>query len=292
MAFTPRVKIALLVASVAAFFLVVLLVVLPTVLVNRPETRAALQQRLGAMLGGAVAFDRVKLTLFPRVCATVGHPRLDMPDKVSARAAEIDVCLRLLPLLRGQVMADSIKVQSPEVHLPIAPIDSAGGGPGFPDPRLLLGRMVELVKQIPETAIEVTDGRVELSGTGGQRFEFRNLSLRFQHSGEGLEWSLQGESDVLKTFSARGHLETDTLEGTTTLQASDFRPQPLQAFFLPGAAFQVLDTRLDLDVSVALKGPGRATATIAGKAPTLALGYNRRETRLSVDRFAAQLEFT
>jgi hypothetical protein len=292
MAFTPRIKIALLAASVAAFFLVVLLVVLPTVLVNRPETRAALQQRLGAMLGGEVAFDRVKLTLFPRLCATVGHPRLVMPDKVSARAAEIDVCLRLLPLLRGQVMADTIKVQSPEIHLPIAPLDSAGAGPGFPDPRQLLERMAEPLKQIPVTAIEVTDGRVELSGTGGQRFEFRNLSLRFQHSSEGLEWSLQGESDVLKTFSARGHLETDTLKGTTTLQASDFRPQLLQAFFLPGAAFQVLDTRLDLDVSVALEGPGRATATIAGKAPTLALGYKHRETRLSVDRFAAQMELS
>ena len=292
MAFTPRIKIALLAASVAAFFLVVLLVVLPTVLVNRPETRAALQQRLGAMLGGEVAFDRVKLTLFPRLCATVGHPRLVMPDKVSARAAEIDVCLRLLPLLRGQVMADTIKVQSPEIHLPIAPLDSAGAGPGFPDPRQLLERMAEPLKQIPVTAIEVTDGRVELTGTGGQRFEFRNLSLRFQHSGEGLEWSLQGESDVLKTFSARGHLETDTLKGTTTLQVSDFRPQPLQAFFLPGAAFQVLDTRLDLDVSVALEGPGRATATIAGKAPTLALGYKHRETRLSVDRFAAQMELS
>mgnify|MGYP001065736702 CR=1 FL=1 len=107
MAFPPRVKIALLAASVAAFFLVVLLVALPTVLVNRPETRAALQQRLGAMLGGEVAFDRVQLTLFPRPCATVGRPRLEMPGKVSARAAEIDVCLKLLPLLRGRVTADA-----------------------------------------------------------------------------------------------------------------------------------------------------------------------------------------
>jgi len=130
MAFTPRVKIALLAGSVLAFFLVVLLVVLPTVLINRAETRAALQHRLGAMLGGEVSFDRVKLTLFPRICAAVGHPRLELPEQVSARAAEIDVCLKFLPLLRGRVEADSIKVQSPESRLPIAPSDPAGSSPG------------------------------------------------------------------------------------------------------------------------------------------------------------------
>jgi hypothetical protein len=292
MAFTPRVKIALLAGSVLAFFLVVLLVVLPTVLINRAETRAALQQRLGAMLGGEVSFDRVKLTLFPRICAAVGHPRLELPEQVSARAAEIDVCLKFLPLLRGRVEADSIKVQSPEIHLPIAPIDPAGGSPGLPDPRLLLERLADLVKQIPASAVGVADGRVELAGAGGQRFEFRKLSLRFDHDGERLEWSLQGESDVLKTFSSRGRLATSTLKGTTTLQATDFKPQPLQAFFLPGTAFQVLDTRVDLDISVDMEGPGRATAKIAGKAPMLALAYNRRETRLNIDHFAAQLELT
>jgi len=72
-----------------------------------------------------------------------------MPDKVSAQAVEIDVCLKLLPLLRGRVAADSIKLQSPEIHLPIAPIHSAGGGPSFPDPRQLLARMADRVKLIP-----------------------------------------------------------------------------------------------------------------------------------------------
>jgi hypothetical protein len=292
MAFPPRVKIALLAASVAAFFLVVLLVALPTVLVNRPETRAALQQRLGAMLGGEVAFDRVQLTLFPRPCATVGRPRLEMPGKVSARAAEIDVCLKLLPLLRGRVTADAVNVRSPEILLPLAPIDSDGGGPGFPDPRLLTERLAALAKRLPETAIEVADGRLELAGTGGQRFEFHRLDLRLQHAGEKLAWSLRGESDLFQAFSSRGHIETDSLKGTATLQVTDLRPQPIQAFFLPQTPFQVLETRVDLDVSIFLEGPGRAAAKIAGKAPTLTLAYNRRETRLSVDRFAAQLEFT
>jgi hypothetical protein len=290
MAFTPRVKIALLAASILAFFLVVLLVVLPTALVNRPETRAALQERLGALVGGEVAFGRVKITLFPRVCATAGQPRLNRPDNVSARAAEIDVCLKFLPLLRGRVVADSIKVQSPEVQMPIAPVDSSGRRPGLPDPRLLLERMAGLLRQVPETAIQVSDGRVELAAPGGQRFEFRNLSFRFDHGGERLEWALQGESNVLKTFSSRGRLEMDALKGKAALQASDFRPRTLQAFFLPDAHFQVLDMQADLEVSVDLEGPNRATASITGKAPTLALAFNRRETRLSVDRFAAKLE--
>src|SRR5512143_664022 len=223
MALTPRVKIALLAAAIVAFFLVVLLVILPTVLVNRPETRAALQQRLSVLLGGEVAFDQVKLTLFPKVCATIGHPRLDLPGQVSARAAEIDLCLKLLPLLRGRVMADSIKAHSPEFHLPAAPTDLAGGGQGFSDPRLLLPRMVEQLKQIPEATIELTNGRLALAGADGSRFDFHNLNLHFNHSGTQLEWSLRGESDFMKTFASQGRLDTDSFTGAITLQVTDFR---------------------------------------------------------------------
>jgi hypothetical protein len=279
-------------ALVLAFFLAVLLVVLPTVLVNRPDIHMALQQRLGAMLGAEVAFDRVTLTLFPRICATVSHPRLDTPEGVSARAAEIDVCLKLLPLLRARVMADAIKVQSPEIRLPIAPVEPTGSGPGLPDPRLLLKRMAELVKQVPETAIEVADGRLELAGPGDQPLQFRNLDFRFHHDGGKLEWSLQGESDLLKTFLSRGGLETSTLKGAATLHATGFKPQLLQPLFLPGGAFQILDAQVDLDLSADLAGPDRAAATFSGKAPTLALVYNHRETHLSVDRFAGRLELT
>jgi hypothetical protein len=290
MTFTPRVKIALLATTIVIFFLVVLLVVLPTVLVNRPDTKAAIQRYLSAAIGGEVGFDQVKLTLFPRVCATVGRPRLDLPDKVSARATEIDICLKLLPLLGGRVVADSIQAQSPEIHLPISPIDFSGGGPGFPDPRRLVARLADLAEQIPEAVIEASGGRLELAGPGEHRFGFRNLNLRLSHSGERLEWSLQGESTIANAYSSRGRLETDSLKGTATIQVTDFRPQPMQAFFLPGASFQVLDSRLDLEVSVAMEGPGRATAAIEGRAPALAFGYKRRESRLSIERFSAQLE--
>jgi hypothetical protein len=292
MTFSPRVKIALLATVIAVFFLVVLLVVLPTVLVNRPDTKAAIQRYLSAAIGGEVGFDQVKLTLFPRVCATVGRPRLDLPDKVSARATEIDVGLKLLPLLRGRVVLDAVKLRSPEIRLAVAPPDTAGAGPGFPDPRLLLARMADLVKQIPESAIEATGGRLLLFGSDGNRFEFRNVHLGFHHSGAELEWTLQAEADFLKAFAAKGRLDADSAKGTATFQVTDFRPQPLQAFFLPGASFHVLDTRLDLDVSVALEGPGRATATIAGKAPTFAFGYKLRDIHLSIDRFSAQLELS
>ncbi len=83
MAFTPRAKIVLVTVSLLALFLALLLVVLPTLLVNRPETRAALQQRVGAMLGGRVTFDQIQLMLVPRICVSVDHPRLDRPDNVS-----------------------------------------------------------------------------------------------------------------------------------------------------------------------------------------------------------------
>lgn len=292
MAFSPRVKIALLAAAILAFFLVVLLVILPTVIINKPETRAALQQRLGALLGGKVACDQVKLSLFPRVCATIGHPRLDLPGKVSARAAEFDLCLKLLPLLRGRVVADAIKAKSPEISLPIAADGLADGGPGISDPRLLLPWMADRLKHIPESDVEITDGRLAFAGADGTRFEFRNLNVQFTHSGSQLEWSLRGESDFLKTFSSRGRLHTGSFRGTGTLQASDFRPQPVYAFLWPNAPFQLLDTHADLDLALSLEGSERLKVQVKGKAPLLTLGQSQRTTRLVVDRFAADVELS
>jgi len=291
MAFTPRVKIALLAAAILAFFLVVLLVVLPTVLVNAPETRAGLQRRLSTLLGGEVAFDQVKLTLFPKICATIAHPRVDFPNRVSARAAEIDFCLKLLPLLRGRVAADAIRAQSPEIHLPVAPMDLAGG-PGLSDPRRLLLQMADQLKQIPESKVEITNGRLTLAGAGGTQFEFRNLNLRFNHNGSLLEWSLQGESDFMKTFSSQSRLDTDSFRGTITLQVSDFRPRSATAYLWPGARFQLVDTRADLDLALTLEGRERLKAQVKGKAPVLILSLDRRETRLGVDRFAADVELS
>jgi hypothetical protein len=292
MTFTPRFKSALLAAAILFFFLGVLLVVLPTVLVNRPETHAAIRRYLGAATGAEVGFDQLSLTLFPRIRASAGHPRLDVPQGVSARALEIDVCLKLLPLLRGQVVADVIQVRSPDILLPLAPIDSAAGGPVFPDLRRLLARAADLIRQVPEAAIEVDDGRLKFASPDGRRMEFRDLNLRVQNSGRLLEWSLRGESAMAKILSARGRLETDSFKGTAAFQVTEFRPQPLQAFFLPGASLQVLDALLDLEVSVDLEGPRRATAAIAGKAPTLAIGNEGREIRLSVERFGAEMELS
>jgi len=48
-----------------------------------------------------------------------------------------------------------------------------------------------------------------------------------------LEWALQCEADFLKAFAAKGRLDTDSAKGTSTFQVTDFKPQSLQAFFLP-----------------------------------------------------------
>jgi len=79
--------------------------------------------------------------------------------------------------------------------------------------------------------------------------------------------ALQSEADFLKAFAAKGRLDTDDGKGTSTFSGHRFQTQSLQAFFLPAISFQVLDTRLDLDVSVSLEGPGRATARSREKRP-------------------------
>jgi hypothetical protein len=79
MALTSRAKRLLLAAAALLFLLTVLVVWGPTIYVNRPETRDAIQRYLSTAVGGTIAFDRINLSIFPRICASVENPRLDLP---------------------------------------------------------------------------------------------------------------------------------------------------------------------------------------------------------------------
>ena len=75
MKLSGRLKLTLLAGALALFFLAVLVGVLPSVLVNRPETRDLIRGHAAEALGGEVDFGAIRLSLLPRVCATVDAPR-------------------------------------------------------------------------------------------------------------------------------------------------------------------------------------------------------------------------
>jgi hypothetical protein len=292
MALTGRAKIAMLAVGLVLFFLSVALLVLPTVLVNRPDTRAAVARSLGAALGGSVDFDRLALSLFPRPCVTAAGVRLELPERAAGRAAQIDICLRLLPLLRGRVAVDSARVRSPDVVLPLTALGLAAGGSPPADPRGLLSAALAALQRIPDGALDIVDGRLALSGPADQRTEFHGLNLHMERRQAELQWTLSAGSGFLRSFSSQARLDLESVRGSLTVAMADFQPGEIFERLWPDSPVRLLDGRADLDLVLGLGGPDRLTARLEGRLPSLNLRRSDRQTRIAIDRLTAELELT
>ena len=77
-------------------------VLLGPTLVNRPAVQAEIQQRLSKALQGQVTWEALDVALFPAPHGELRKLRVDIPDRLGATADQVDVYLRLWPLLRGR----------------------------------------------------------------------------------------------------------------------------------------------------------------------------------------------
>jgi len=292
MALTRPAKTALLGAAAALLLLGVVLAVLPTVLINRPAAKAAVERHLGAALGGSVEFERVELSLFPRVRATAADVRLEVPDRVSARVGEIHLGLGLLPLLRGRLVVDTARVQSPDIVLPFHGLGIPAGRGGPVDPGHFVRTAAAALQGVPEGAVEITGGRLLLSGPAERRTEFRGLNLNVQRRGAELQWALSGESDFLRSFSSTAQLDLDSVRGSLGMTVAGFRPAPIQDLLWPDSPVRLLEGSGDLDLALTLEGAGHLTAALEGRLPSLTLRLADEEARIQIDRLTAEMDLS
>jgi hypothetical protein len=292
MALTRRAKIAVLSAGLVLFFLGVALVALPNVLVNRPQTKATLARYLGESLGGAVGFERLALSLFPRPCVTARDVRLDLPERLAGSAAEIDICLKLLPLLQGRVAVDSARLRSPDILLPFGTARLGADPAPKPNPRRILSTAVAALQRIPDGALEILDARLAFSLPDGRRLELSRLNLQAQRRGAGLQWELTGRSEFLGAFSSTGRIDLDAVQGPLSIQVSDFRPQTIYALLWPNAPWRLADARANLEFALDMQGPDRFKAGVKGRLPVLNLRRLDQEVHIQIDRLAAEMDLS
>jgi hypothetical protein len=292
MALTLRAQRLLLAAAILFFFMAVLVVWAPTIWINRPEAKAAIQRRLNTAIGGTISYDRIKLSIFPRICASIEHPRLDLPNQVAARAVEIDLCLQFLPLLRGRVKTGSAQIRFPEIDLTASGVPAPAAGFAPADILSHLAELAGRLRNLPESEIEVNGGRLTISGPHKSRFEFTGVNLRWLHNGPKVQWAFESRSDMFASLSSAGRLDTDTLKATATLKAADVQAHRVYAWLRPEDPFLVRNARLDLDLAVRLDGPEQLNAVIQAQAPEISFSRPRRETRLSMDRLKAEVNLS
>src|SRR4029077_19509449 len=143
---------------------VLAVVLLGPALVNRPAVQAEIQQRLSKALQGQVTWEALDVALFPAPHGELRRLRVDIPDKLGATADQVDVYLRLWPLLRGRAEISSLTLKKPSIRI------QAGGGKGSDeliDALAAYRQAVEPVAQAlrefaPDTALKLEGAGVEI----------------------------------------------------------------------------------------------------------------------------------
>jgi uncharacterized protein involved in outer membrane biogenesis len=111
--------------AVGALALAAALVLLAApALVDRPKVQAEIQQRLSEMLQGQVAWEALDVALFPAPHGELRKLRVEIPGKIAAAADDVNVYLRLWPLLRGRAEISSLTLKKPSVRVFL---DGSGG---------------------------------------------------------------------------------------------------------------------------------------------------------------------
>ena len=268
----------------AAVFLALL--VLTPIEIRSEAVRNFLETKLADALGGRFSYERLRVSLFPRPCASLLGVAFAKDPNLAVTAAEVTVCPQLLPLLRGELRPGRIRAHAPDIRFS-GPLLPAGAGASE---EAIAPRVAQALALLPETDVDIIDGRMTLTDPSGQVVTLQGVQADVRRHGQELTAKLRCESNLWKQLSVKAQLRVDELTGAIDLDVADFQPAGLLAGMFPDSAFKLREGRADLSLALKPEGADRIRARLTGQVPSLKLAYRQREADLSIETITAELE--
>ena len=138
--------------------------------IDSPAVRAEIQRRISAAVGGEVAWQALAIGWLPAPHAELRAARIEIPGVARVGAEQLDVYLRLWPLLRGRPQIASLALRKPRIELAAAPEGTAA--PPAPrqkplDPVALYRSIAQpavdaLQRFAPDTTVQLVDAALEM----------------------------------------------------------------------------------------------------------------------------------
>src|SRR5690349_6618494 len=191
---------------VAAIVLAAVLVVLVVpALVDRPAVQAEIQQRLSKALEGQVAWEDLDVALFPAPHGVLRKLSVEVPGKLGASADQVDVHMRLWPLLLGRAEISSLSVKKPSIRIQPgeskksdAPLDVLGAY------RQVMEPVARVLREFaPDTAFKLEQAGVEV----GTDFALHELRADVRTDANGVQLELDAASTLWKRLAAQARVE-------------------------------------------------------------------------------------
>jgi hypothetical protein len=254
------------------------LVALFFALIDTPAVQAELQERLSRALQGQVTWEALDLALLPAPHGELRRVRVEIPGKISATAEDVNIYLRLWPLLRGSPEISSVTVRRPQVRI-AAPSEDSGGSDAPPDALALYRSAIEpaaraLQDFAPDMAFKLEQASVEL-GTG---FALRDLRASARTGAKGVDLELAAASNLWKRLSVEGRIEYADLSARADVELDALvLDKDIPAANLRAKLRTDAKTALECDFDATVGSLAAASGKLvlpAGKPPQLAAQLN------------------
>ncbi|HET9352221.1 MAG TPA: hypothetical protein VFO02_12935, partial [Burkholderiales bacterium] len=192
-------------------------------LIDARAVQAELQRRLSAALGGQVSWQELDVRLLPAPRGELRGLRIELPGKLDASADEVNVYLRLWPLVRGQPEVSSVTIERPSVR-----VTSAGDTPVEEKPvdAMALYRAVmepaahALQEFAPDMAFRLEQATVELAGG----FTLRDVRALARTDSKGVELEAESGATFWQRLALQARVEYADLSarGSAVLEGLAF----------------------------------------------------------------------
>lgn len=244
--------------------LIVLVAVIAAVLATAPrlvdwnDYRGLLTRQAEAITGGAVAIQgRISLSLLPSPTLTLAQTRLAGSDGAGGRTRlgvdRIDLRLRALPLLRGEIQIGDIRLVRPVLEIDRSPDAAPADGS---DP------VLSLVGIRPDR-LTVVDGLAVLRDGRAGRWQIDAIDIEIVAQSPSGPFALQGSfaaaARAFELDARMGRLSPDHV-GTLQLTLSALGPRPASLRYNGAVWWHADNPRARGEVTVAGQDMGSAAA--------------------------------
>jgi hypothetical protein len=265
------------------------IVVLAPLLVDSAAVRAVIEREVSARVGGKVRYESIRLRLFPVPRAEILGVTVFDPDLVTGRAAVLSVKLSLAALLSGRVRPTAIRVEEPALEIRLSRSHDGAGDP-FAAYREWAGPVVDgLVREAAGLAVEVSDGRVDVSREGQPVVALSKVAVQAVVGAHAVDVRASGVADRWRSAEARLRIVPGSLAGSGQLQVRGLDTTgPWTASGAVGG-LAVRPGPVDVRLEAETDGHAALRATIDAATPQLALERGAQRLELGAARVAGDV---
>jgi hypothetical protein len=276
--------ISFLVKSLLVFaFMVAVVVVFTPSLINQEMVKKSIEETISKEVGGRITYRSLTLAYFPRPHVVIYKAKIDIPDSFTIGIQWMRIFPKILPLLRGELRADLVRLDYADYFMKLPQIKDAPSRPGqivsFDQIIRSLSAAVRGLPEfkLPNLNLRVKNGRVNLVDPLGRAFKLRELQADYVNSRDRLDFSINCKSNLWAQIDVSGTIDPSDFKGRGTIRLSRFRPQTLMAYLFPGSTLQVTETRANVIIKFESDGAGNVKADANGSIPFLELRRGREK---------------